>query len=74
MTLPRSSAVRALVGRDVDRHYATIRADLELRGQLNGGHDLLLAAQARALGLCLVTDNVCEFGRVAELPVENWLA
>ena len=27
-----------------------------------------------ALGLTLVTDNVREFGRVAGLVVENWLA
>jgi tRNA(fMet)-specific endonuclease VapC len=61
------------LGRDVDRHYASIRMDLERRGQLIGAHDLLLAAHARSLGLCLVTDNVHELGRVANLPVENWL-
>lgn len=62
------------LGKDVDRHYASIRMDLERRGQLIGAHDLLLAAHARSLGLCLVTNNLREFERVVGLPVENWLA
>jgi tRNA(fMet)-specific endonuclease VapC len=41
----------------VDRHYGDIRADLERKGAPIGPNDLLIAAQARALGLVLITDN-----------------
>jgi tRNA(fMet)-specific endonuclease VapC len=53
-------------------HYAEIRAELKMRGQLIGANDLLIAAHARCLGLALVTNNVREFGRVPGLAVENW--
>jgi tRNA(fMet)-specific endonuclease VapC len=39
-----------------------------------GPNDLLIAAQALALDLTLVTANTGELGRVPELQVENWLA
>ncbi|MGD8644446.1 MAG: VapC toxin family PIN domain ribonuclease, partial [Chromatiales bacterium] len=35
--------------------------------------DLLIAAQALALDLTVVTANVREFSRVPGLRVENWL-
>lgn len=54
-------------------HYADIRADLKKRGQLIGGNDLLIAAQARSIGATVVTNNVKEFKRVKGLDVENWL-
>jgi tRNA(fMet)-specific endonuclease VapC len=56
-----------------DVTYGRLRAALEREGQPIGGNDLLLAAQALALGHTLVTDNVREFSRVAGLSVENWL-
>jgi tRNA(fMet)-specific endonuclease VapC len=56
-----------------DRHYGRIRAELEVRGELIGGNDMLIAAQALAHDLILVTDNVREFGRISELTIENWL-
>lgn len=55
-----------------DAIYGSVRADLERRGQLIGPNDLLIAAQALALGHILVTDNVGEFSRVQGLAVENW--
>jgi len=58
----------------MDQAYADIRRDLEERGQPIGGNDLLIAAQAKVLGLCLVTANVREFSRVTDLRVENWMA
>jgi tRNA(fMet)-specific endonuclease VapC len=58
---------------EVARHYADIRATLEKRGTPIGANDLWIAAQARALGASLVTDNVREFDRVDGLKVENWL-
>lgn len=57
----------------VDEAYGHIRADLERRGELIGPNDLMIAAQALALGYTLVTDNESEFRRVAGLVVENWL-
>jgi antitoxin VapB len=38
-----------------------------------GGNDLLIAAQALALGCTIVTDNEAEFARIDSLPRENWL-
>jgi tRNA(fMet)-specific endonuclease VapC len=53
-------------------HYARIRADLKLRGQMIGANDLFIAAHARSLGLTLVTNNTDEFTRIRSLKVENW--
>ena len=52
--------------------YANIRAHLKKIGQMIGANDLLIAAHARCLGLTLVTNNVAEFRRVRDLPMENW--
>jgi tRNA(fMet)-specific endonuclease VapC len=38
-----------------------------------GANDLLIAAQALALGCIIVTDNEQEFSRVDGLRVEDWL-
>jgi len=57
-----------------DREYAKLRQLLESSGNSIGPNDLLIAAQARANGQILVTNNVREFTRVPSLPVENWLA
>jgi len=53
--------------------YGRLRARLEQGGRPIGGNDLLIAAQAVALGRTLVTDNLREFGRIAELRCESWL-
>ena len=60
-------------GPPADQAYADIRTDLQRRGVVIGANDLLIAAQAVAADMILVTDNVGEFGRVAGLRVENWL-
>jgi tRNA(fMet)-specific endonuclease VapC len=57
---------------DAALHYADIRADLKRRGAPIGANDLLIAAHARALDLVLVTNNMAEFQRVADLKIENW--
>lgn len=54
------------------KEYGTIRSDLERKGQIIGGNDLLIAAHAKALGLIIVTNNVKEFKRVVGLTVEFW--
>lgn len=53
--------------------YSRIRAALERKGAITGPMDLLIAAQAVARGLALITDNVREFKRVPGLHVENWI-
>ena len=57
----------------VDAIYGMIRAALERIGQPIGGNDMLLAAQALALDLILVTDNERELSRIDGLRIENWL-
>jgi tRNA(fMet)-specific endonuclease VapC len=57
----------------VDTIYGRIRTDLEANGQPVGSNDLFIAAQALAIGLTIVTDNVREFSRIDGLSVENWL-
>jgi len=56
-----------------DEIYGSIRTQLELAGTPIGGNDLIIAAQAVALDLVLVTDNEQEFSRVDGLRIENWL-
>jgi len=63
----------AFVDGDTSLHYGRIRADMESKGTLIGANALWIAAQARALGSVLVTDNILEFSRVEALVVENWL-
>jgi tRNA(fMet)-specific endonuclease VapC len=58
----------------VDERYGELRAHLERAGTPIGPNDLLIAAHALALDLCLVSGNVREFTRVPGLVVENWLA
>ena len=49
-----------------------VRSDLEAVGQTIGPYDLLIAGQALARGLVLVTANRREFDRVAGLTCEDW--
>lgn len=56
-----------------DAVYGMLRARLEQVGRPIGGNDLLIAAQAVALGRTIVTDNEREFARIDGLPSENWL-
>jgi len=52
--------------------YAAVRAKLERAGTPIGPLDTLIAAQAIARRLTVVSNNVREFRRVAGLVVENW--
>jgi tRNA(fMet)-specific endonuclease VapC len=56
-----------------DKTYGLLRARLEQAGRTIGSNDLLIAAQAIALGYTIVTDNVGEFARISGLPRENWI-
>lgn len=54
------------------QHAGEIRAQLAAVGTPIGPYDALIAGQARARQLVLVTHNVGEFARVDELRVEDW--
>jgi tRNA(fMet)-specific endonuclease VapC len=51
---------------------ASVRAKLERKGEPIGPYDLLLAGQAQALGLTLITHNTDEFSRVDGLRIADW--
>ena len=51
---------------------ARIRAVLESQGQPIGPYDTLLAGQALAYSLTVVTANTKDFNRVPGLVLENW--
>jgi tRNA(fMet)-specific endonuclease VapC len=54
--------------------YGRLRARLEKAGTPIGPNDSLIAAQALARRLVVVTDNLGEFTRVKGLKVESWRA
>lgn len=53
-------------------HAGAIRALLAHEGRPIGAYDVLIAGQARARGLILVTRNVREFERVPRLQIADW--
>ena len=58
---------------DEDARVAgAIRAALEISGKPIGSYDLLIAGQALARQLTLVTANVSEFSRVKGLTWQDW--
>ena len=61
---------------DFDREDARasgeIRGALAARGTPIGPYDVLIAGQAKARDLTLVTNNTSEFQRVAGLRVQDW--
>jgi tRNA(fMet)-specific endonuclease VapC len=54
------------------RQAGEIRAHLASKGTPIGPFDVLIAGQARARELTLVTHNTSEFQRVPRLKVEDW--
>ncbi|MDH3001327.1 plasmid maintenance protein [Chelonobacter oris] len=62
------------LGEHVVWEYASIRAELEKKGQVIGSFlDMLIAAHARQEKAILVTNNIKEFERVPHLTLENWV-
>ncbi len=51
-----------------------IRATLSAKATPIGAYDVLIAGQAKARGLVLVTNTIGEFGGVDGLRVEDWSA
>lgn len=54
------------------REAARIRHDLELRGQVIGPMDLMIAGTAVSRGYVLATNNTKEFSRIKGLRLEDW--
>jgi tRNA(fMet)-specific endonuclease VapC len=54
------------------RQAGQIRAHLASRGTPVGPYDVLIAGQALARDMILVTHNTQEFGRVPGLKLEDW--
>lgn len=54
------------------RQAGEIRAALAAAGTPIGPYDVLIAGQAMARRMVLVTHNVGEFSRVGDLQVEDW--
>ena len=54
--------------------YGFVRACLERAGQVIGSMDMLIGAHALSLDVILVTNNINEFKRIANLRIEDWLA
>ena len=53
-------------------YYGEIRAFLEMKGQVIGYNDMVIAATVLAHSGILVTNNVDEFCRIQGLIIENW--
>ena len=53
------------------RQYGGLRAVLEREGRPMGNLDLMIAAQALALGLTLVTNDAA-FRKIPKLKLEDW--
>jgi tRNA(fMet)-specific endonuclease VapC len=68
-----AGSVRVLeFGQEDARHAGEIRNMLERGGKPIGTYDLLIAGQAMARKMTLVTANAKEFGRVKGLVWEDW--
>ncbi|MCL1875528.1 MAG: type II toxin-antitoxin system VapC family toxin [Synergistaceae bacterium] len=52
--------------------YAAIRVELERKGQMIGGNDLVIAATVLAREGTLVTHNMSEFSRIEGLVLNDW--
>lgn len=62
------------LAKEAAEEYGKLRGQLAAKGTPIGPNDMWLAAQAKAEGLVLVTNNEREFRRVSGLKVENWMS
>jgi tRNA(fMet)-specific endonuclease VapC len=60
--------------REDARQAGQVRALLSSKGTPIGPYDVLIAGQAKARDLVLITHNTQEFGRVPGLRTEDWQA
>lgn len=54
------------------RQSGDIRAILALKGLPIGAYDVLIAGQAKARNITLITHNTREFSRIPGLKLEDW--
>jgi tRNA(fMet)-specific endonuclease VapC len=54
------------------RKAGEVRALLAVQGRPIGPYDVLIAGQAIARNMILITHNMSEFGRVPGLRAEDW--
>ena len=54
------------------RNTGELRALLRSRGTPIGPYDILIAGQAKARRLTLITRNTAEFARVPDLRIDDW--
>ena len=54
------------------RQAGEVRAELKRSGSPIGPYDVLIAGQAKARDLILISNNVREFERVPDLQLEDW--
>ncbi|MDF3822414.1 type II toxin-antitoxin system VapC family toxin [Leptospira sp. 96542] len=52
----------------------SVRTRLEKKGEIIGSYDLLIASQAIANDIIIVTNNEKKFKRIKELKIENWIS
>ena len=67
-----SSVIELPLDRPSAEAAANVRGDLERPGNVIGPYDLLIAGQALAHRLTLVTNNIHEFQRVNGLNWQSW--
>ncbi len=53
--------------------FGLIKAEMSKQGNLIGPMDILIASQAKARDLILVTNNLREFERINSIRIENWV-
>lgn len=54
-------------------NYSKIRSQLELKGNMIGPNDLIIASIILANNGILVTNNIKEFSHIKSLKLENWI-
>ena len=57
---------------EVARIHSRLWADLQMRGELVGAHDLLIAATALTHDMIVATLNQRHFGRIPDLQLALW--
>lgn len=63
----------ATFDREAAKAYGQIRATLARKGRPIGPLDMMIGANALALGATLATNNLREFSRIKGLTVVSWL-
>ncbi|OHE00871.1 MAG: hypothetical protein A3K14_04560 [Sulfurimonas sp. RIFCSPLOWO2_12_FULL_36_74] len=53
--------------------YGKMRAQLEKKGEVIGGLDMMIAAHALSQNMILITNNTKEFKRVENIKLDNWV-